>query len=147
MRIVLSFQTRSRKLKRKILRLRIRSAQDETRRSALSFRAGSGNSQLTDAAIWYVPNSESKVTKSGSVCAAEAALRNIADGSYIILSAYSGGKLIAADYRQYSTDSETFTVSGDIDKIKVMIWKDLQSFTPIGDAEVIEKNEWEESAE
>lgn len=58
----------------------------------------------------------------------------------IIVVGYKNKATTALETRPYSQDRETFTLQGDIDTIKVMLWDDKMH--PLCAPEVITQNHW-----
>lgn len=69
-------------------------------------------------------------------------LENIPNSSIIILASYQNNKLATIESRVYSTKSETYIIADDIDKVKVMVWNNLNSQTPICESKTISSDEF-----
>ncbi|MBQ4528800.1 MAG: InlB B-repeat-containing protein [Clostridia bacterium] len=64
---------------------------------------------------------------------------NIQTPYFIIVSSYKNNKLVSIEMRS-SSDNNPFILLGDIDKVKVMVWKDFKTLIPLCESEEITSN-------
>lgn len=69
-------------------------------------------------------------------------MKNIDTSNEVIFAAYKGDVLVGAEIRACANESETFTSTSDIDKIKVMIWDGIDTMEPMYDAITVLSGEW-----
>lgn len=63
-------------------------------------------------------------------------LYNISLPCYIVIAKYKGDQFVNVEFRKYEKVTETFSVTEDVDTIKIMVWKHLNNLEPISDVEV-----------
>lgn len=89
-------------------------------------------------AIWkIIPYTKTKITDFGTYKLCNVTLNYIENTPTIIVATYNDGKLLGIEKRVYSKENETFTVFGDIDTVKVMVWDNTSTMMPITKAEEI----------
>lgn len=95
-------------------------------------------------AQWEVatPKIDSVVTKSGTAYTIKTTLSNISTACEIIAIGYKGGQLVSIQKKTSFELDEPFTLSGDIDEVKVMAWNSLSGLEPQCEAEVIPESEF-----
>ena len=72
----------------------------------------------------------------------ETTIYNISLQSQIVVVGYQNNKCIEIQKRDYSGKTESFLISNNIDKIKVMLWDSLSGLKPLCSSEVIPSSEW-----
>lgn len=69
-------------------------------------------------------------------------LYNINTPCNILVAGYKNNRFVTVENRIYSKENETFTATGDIDEIKVMLWESLSTMLPLCKAEVISEDKF-----
>lgn len=115
--------------------------------TGISYNPGdiyTANEPLTLYAQWekLAPVLEAAVRKSGNTHTVETELQNIPETCEVMVMGYKNGRLIAFDSKNNVQQNESFTLTGDIDVIKVMAWDSLSSLSPLCEAAIIPASEW-----
>ena len=84
-----------------------------------------------------IPYTESTVTKSGSKFIVDAKVYNFTAPYNILIVGYKGSKFVTMKRVPHDEQNSPYTLDGDIDEIKVMVWQDLSTIRPLCEAEVI----------
>lgn len=102
------------------------------------------NNNLVLYAQWErsEPYIEAYVKKSNGVYAVEVVPHNIEYSNDIIVASYIDGRLVTFERREYLEDVSKFTVVGNIDEIKAMVWNALSGLKPLCEAKVIPSSEF-----
>jgi len=69
-------------------------------------------------------------------------VHNINSPFDILIVGYKENRLVTMKRVLYNEQNSPYTLEGDIDEIKVMVWSDLSTLKPLCDAEVIQSNEF-----
>ncbi|MBR2471361.1 MAG: hypothetical protein IKB55_01625 [Clostridia bacterium] len=85
---------------------------------------------------------ESTVVKNGNVHTVNTTIHNILQQCRLIVVGYKDGAVVDIESRYYASQSETFTLEGDIDEIRVMTWNGLLSLVPVCETEILPASEW-----
>ena len=101
-------------------------------------------SDITLYAQWEVviPYTEATVTKSGTKLIVETKVHNITDPYDILIAGYKGNRLVTMKKVASNEQNSPYTLEGDIDEIKVMVWDGLSTLKPLCDAEEIPSSKW-----
>lgn len=115
--------------------------------SGVSYNPGATyteNNNLVLYAQWksVIPHTESTVTKSGTKLIIDMNVHNINSPFDILIVGYKENRLVTMKRVLYNEQNSPYTLEGDIDEIKVMVWSDLSTLKPLCDAEVIQSNEF-----
>ena len=102
-----------------------------------NFKTDKISSDITLYAAWKKIDAD--VTKSGSTYTIVTKLSNIDLNSSIIVAGYKDDTFEIADSKVHSGENKTFTITGDFDKIKIMVWN-MDSLYPLHCAKVITTN-------
>jgi len=82
---------------------------------------------------------ESTVTKSGAKLIVDMKVHNFEEPYDIFIAGYKENKFVTLKRIAYNEQNSPYTLEGDIDEIKVMVWNNL---IPICEAEIIPESEW-----
>jgi len=115
--------------------------------SGVSYNPGATyteNNNLVLYAQWesVIPHTESTITKSGTKLIIDMNVHNINSPFDILIVGYKENRLVTMKRVLYNEQNSPYTLEGDIDEIKVMVWSDLSTLKPLCDAEVIQSNEF-----
>ena len=98
----------------------------------------SENQDVVLYAVWKViPYTKTEITNFGTYKLCNVTLNYIENAPTIIVATYKEGKLLGIEKRVYSKENETFSVFGNIDTVKVMVWDDTSTMIPITKTEEI----------
>ena len=86
-----------------------------------------------------LPHTETSVVNYGTYKLCEPEVFNMPEQYSIVVAAYKNNKLISCETRN-SLDTNPYVLLGDIDKVKVLVWKDLKSLNPLCDSEEVTSN-------
>lgn len=86
-----------------------------------------------------LPHTETSVVNYGTYKLCEPEVFNMPEQYSIVVAAYKNNKLISCETRN-SSDTNPYVLLGDIDKVKVLVWKDLKSLNPLCDSEEVTSN-------
>ncbi len=101
-------------------------------------------SNMSLYAYWETatPCIEATVTKSGTKHTIDAEVYNFVAPYDILIVGYKDNKFVTMKRVPHNEQNWPYTLEGDIEKIKVMVWDSLQSCKPLCEAEIIEKSEF-----
>ncbi len=85
---------------------------------------------------------ESIVTKKDSLYSVEITLHNFTTPYDILIVGYKGNQFITMKRIPHDKQNSPYTLEGDIDQIKVMVWDSLTTLKPLCVSEVIPISEW-----
>jgi len=83
------------------------------------------------------PYIEATVTKSGTKLTIDAKVYNFVAPYDIIIVGYKGNQFVTMKRVSHNEQNSPYILTGDIDKIKVMVWSDLSTLKPLCKAEEI----------
>ena len=90
-----------------------------------------------------IPYTKSIVTKSGTTYTVKTELYNFTTPYEILVVGYKNKKFVSVEKRLHSEENTPYTLEGDIDEIKVMVWDSVDGMMPLCEAEVIPSSGWE----
>ena len=103
-----------------------------------------GSTQLYTDSDWYyfevvkaTSFTTSTVTKNGTIYSVETVLSNFLEPYDILIIGYKGNQFVTMKRVPHDEQNFPYTLEGDIDKIKVMVWSDLSTLKPLCEAEEI----------
>ena len=101
-------------------------------------------SNITLYAQWTsdTPHTLSTVQKTSTSYSIATEVFGIESGKTLLAVGYKNEKMIDYDKKEYTGVNPDFLLEGDIDEIRVMVWKSLNSATPLCEAEIILSSEW-----
>ncbi len=67
---------------------------------------------------------------------------NFDKSNQFIVAGYKNNRFVTFKTIPCGDENTSCTITGDLDKIKVMVWSSVNKLTPITDAEEIIKNDW-----
>jgi len=111
--------------------------------SGISYNPGdmyTENKNLVLYAQWekLIPYIKSTVTKSNLGYIIETKIENVSSTSYeILIAGYKGDKFVTMKKVSCSEQNLPYTLEGDIDTIKIMVWSSLSGLKPLCEAEII----------
>ena len=85
---------------------------------------------------------ESIVTKKDSLYSVETTLHNFTVPYDILIVGYKGKQFVTMKRVSHNKQNSPYTLEGDIDKIKIMVWSDLSTLIPLCEAEIIPSSEF-----
>lgn len=84
-----------------------------------------------------IPYTESTVIKSGSKFFVDTKVYDFIAPYNILIVGYKGNRFVTMKRVLHDEQNSPYTLEGDIDEIKVMVWEDLSTIRPLCEAEVI----------
>ena len=101
-------------------------------------------SNLTLYAHWEtaVSYTESTVTKSGAKLIIDTKVHNITAPYDIFIVGYKNNKFVTMKRIPHNEQNSPYTLEGDVNEIKVMVWDGLSTLKPLCDAEEIPSSKW-----
>ena len=101
-------------------------------------------SDITLYAKWesVIPYTESIVTKSGTKLIIDTKVRNITAPYDILIVGYKNNKFVAMKRVPHDEQNSPYTLEGDMDEIKIMVWNNLSTLKPLCEAEEIPISKW-----
>ena len=103
---------------------------------------------VTDNMVLYaywekaIPHTETVVTKSGAKVMVDMKAHNFIAPYDIFIAGYKGGRLVTVKKIAHNEQNSPYTLEGDIDEIKVMVWGGLSTLNPLCTVEVIPSADW-----
>ena len=85
---------------------------------------------------------ESVVTKSGTKLIINTKVHNFEEPYDIFIVGYKGKQFVTMKRVSHNEQNSPYTIEGDIDEIKIMIWDSLKSMIPLCKAEIIPSSEF-----
>jgi len=85
---------------------------------------------------------KSTVTKSGAKLIIDTKVHNITAPYDILIVGYKDNRFVAMNRVPHDEQNSPYTLEGDIDEIKVMVWDGLSTLKPLCDAEEIPSSKW-----
>lgn len=99
------------------------------------------NSDITLYAVWKdKPYTETAVSTENESTVLTVGLYHMPGEVTLAAAAYKDGRMVDLDLLKTTQVSETFTVTGDYDEIKVFAWENTESLKPVTDAEKVPLN-------
>jgi len=89
-----------------------------------------------------IPHTESTVTKSGAKLIIDTKVYNITAPYDILIVGYKNNKFVSMKRVPHNEQNAPYTLEGDIDKIKVMVWNGMSSLAPLCTSEEIPSTKW-----
>jgi len=89
-----------------------------------------------------IPHTESTVTKSGAKLIIDTKVYNITAPYDILIVGYKNNKFVTMKRVPHNEQNSPYTLEGDIDEIKVMVWDGLSTLKPLCEAEEIPSSKW-----
>lgn len=95
-------------------------------------------------AYWetVIPHTESTVTKLGAKLIIDTKVYNITAPYDILIIGYKNNEFVVTKKISHDEQSSSYTLDGDIDKIKIMVWKDMKTIVPLCEAVEITSDEF-----
>ena len=84
---------------------------------------------------------DATVTKNGTTYTIATRITNLNSGSSVIVAGYGGNTLKDISIKPYLSETDTFTLAGEIDTIKIMVWN-LDDLLSLYDAKVLTSTAW-----
>lgn len=98
----------------------------------------SGNTNLTNATIHYILPSTKTTFKDNQFIVTP---KNVPNGSNIIFACYNGNKMVYVNPYIYAGETTIpFSTTETYDKVKVMVWENLETCVPLCEAENVPLN-------
>lgn len=85
-----------------------------------------------------VPSAEVKIQKYGNHAVASVKPSSLPEHCYIILSVYNGIDCENVEIRKFQNKTENFTIPNTADRVKVMLWDDLNGIKPVSEAKTVD---------
>ncbi|MBP3360053.1 MAG: InlB B-repeat-containing protein [Clostridia bacterium] len=101
-------------------------------------------SSMTLYAHWEtaIPYTESIVIKSGAKLIIDTKVHNITAPYNILIVGYKNNKFVTIKKAPHNEQKFPYTLEGDIDEIKVLVWNSLSALNPLCKAEEIPSSKW-----
>ena len=84
-----------------------------------------------------IPYTSSTVTKNGNILTIDTELYNFTVHYDILIVGYKNNKFVTMERIPYNEQDSPYTLEGDIDEIKIMVWDGLSTLKPLCEAEEI----------
>lgn len=102
-----------------------------------------GNGVLKEATIHFDESyTESTVTKSGDGLIINTNVYNVDEPYSILIVGYKENKLVTIKEIFYDEQQSSYSLEGDMDEIKVMVWNELSAIKPMCVSEQIQSDMW-----
>ena len=69
-------------------------------------------------------------------------MHNIVAPYNILIVGYKGNRFVTMKIAPHNEQNSPYTLEGDIDRIKVLVWKDLSTLEELCEAEEIPSSKW-----
>ncbi len=89
-----------------------------------------------------IPHTESTVTKSSAKLVIDTKVYNITAPYDILIVGYKDNRFVTMKRVPHDEQNSLYTLEGDIDEIKVMVWNSLSNLKPLCEAEEIPSSKW-----
>ena len=89
-----------------------------------------------------IPHTESTVTKLDAKLIIDTKVYNITAPYDILIVGYKNNKFVVMKRVPHNEQNSPYTLEGNVDEIKVMVWDGLSTLKPLCDAEEIPSSKW-----